>query len=229
MLCSTIQVSQAVTQDYPDLELNTGLEVIAGLLYVPLSAGGRDFIAFLRKGQPREVRWAGRPYKDGEARNVLEPRASFRLWLETVAGRCRLWSDEHLETAGVLALVYGKVGAFAITSNIFFGDATCLSLGFQFIEVWRQKENALQTTKLTNLLLSNASHEGTYLPVSFRRHINSRLSTDATQSYHKVRHFQFAVPVRSYVSYTVILSWLLMVHWILRLARTSASRMLHQK
>jgi hypothetical protein len=30
----------------------------------------------------------------------------------------------------------------------------------QFIEVWRQKENALQTTKLTNLLLSNASHEG---------------------------------------------------------------------
>ena len=106
---STIQVSQAVTQDYPDLHLNTGLEVIAGLLYVPLSSGGRDFIAFLRKGQPREVRWAGRPYKDGEARNVLEPRASFRLWSETVAGRCRSWSDEHLETAGVLALVYGKV------------------------------------------------------------------------------------------------------------------------
>ncbi|KAH9922613.1 uncharacterized protein B0H18DRAFT_1017063 [Fomitopsis serialis] len=132
----TIQVSQAVTQDYPDLHLNTGLEVIAGLLYVPLSAGGRDFIAFLRKGQPREVRWAGRPYKDGQTPNVLEPRASFRLWSETVAGRCRAWSDEHLETAGVLALVYGK-----------------------FIEVWRQKESALQTTKLTNLLLSNASHE----------------------------------------------------------------------
>lgn len=29
----------------------------------------------------------------------------------------------------------------------------------QFIEVWRQKESALQSTKLTNLLLSNASHE----------------------------------------------------------------------
>ncbi|CCL99470.1 uncharacterized protein FIBRA_01488 [Fibroporia radiculosa] len=132
----TIQVSQAVTQDYPDLQLANGLEVIAGLLYVPLSAGGRDFIAFLRKGQPRQVRWAGRPFKDGEQRNILEPRASFRTWSETVAGRCRAWSDEHLETAGVLALVYGK-----------------------FIEVWRQKESALQTTKLTNLLLSNASHE----------------------------------------------------------------------
>jgi len=47
-----------------------------------------------------------------------------------------VWTDEQLETAGVLALVYGK-----------------------FIEVWRQKENALQTTRLTNLLLSNASHE----------------------------------------------------------------------
>ncbi|PIL35229.1 transporter [Ganoderma sinense ZZ0214-1] len=134
---NTLQVSQAVTVDYPDLKLTTGLEVIAGLLYVPLSAGGRDFIAFLRKGQPRQVKWAGRPQKgDDGPRSVLEPRASFKTWAETVAGRCRVWSDDHLETAGVLALVYGK-----------------------FIEVWRQKESALQTTKLTNLLLSNASHE----------------------------------------------------------------------
>ncbi|KAI0643021.1 hypothetical protein C8Q79DRAFT_202229 [Trametes meyenii] len=133
---TTLQVSQAVTVDYPDLQLSNGLEIIAGLLYVPLSAGGRDFIAFLRKGQPRQVNWAGRPYKTEDQANVLEPRRSFRTWSEMVAGRCRAWTDEHLETAGVLALVYGK-----------------------FIEVWRQKESALQTTKLTNILLSNASHE----------------------------------------------------------------------
>ncbi|KAF9462987.1 Tco3, phytochrome related signal transduction histidine kinase, partial [Collybia nuda] len=134
----TIQASQAVTNDFPDLQLTTGLEIIAGLLYVPLSSGGKDFIAFLRKGQPRHVHWAGKPYKDGaDTRATLEPRKSFRIWSETVAGRCRAWIDEQLETAGVLALVYGK-----------------------FIEVWRQKENALQTTKLTSLLLSNASHEG---------------------------------------------------------------------
>jgi light-regulated signal transduction histidine kinase (bacteriophytochrome) len=134
-----MQVSQAVTVDFPDLELSTGLEVIAGLLYVPLSSGGKDFIAFLRKGQPREVHWAGRPHKadatDVQAR--LEPRTSFKVWSQVVAGRSRQWTDEQLETAGVLALVYGK-----------------------FIEVWRQKESALQTTKLTNILLSNASHEG---------------------------------------------------------------------
>jgi light-regulated signal transduction histidine kinase (bacteriophytochrome) len=107
----TIQVSQAVTKDFPDLQLATGLEIIAGFLCVPLSQGGTDFIAFLRKGQPRAVRWAGKPYKDGAdgQRASLEPRASFKVWSETVAGRCRVWTDEQLETAGVLALVYGKV------------------------------------------------------------------------------------------------------------------------
>ncbi|ESK91233.1 phytochrome-like protein [Moniliophthora roreri MCA 2997] len=134
---NSIQVSQAVTTDFPDLRISTGLEVVAGLLYVPLSSGGKDFIAFLRRGQPRHVHWAGKPFKVGtEASAVLEPRKSFKTWSEKVAGRCRTWTDEQLETAGVLALVYGK-----------------------FIEVWRQKESALATTKLTNLLLSNASHE----------------------------------------------------------------------
>ncbi|TFY72877.1 hypothetical protein EVG20_g157 [Dentipellis fragilis] len=138
-----IQVSQAVTKDFPDLQLSTGLEIIAGLLYVPLSSGGKDFIAFLRKGQPRSVHWAGKPFKEGGAEKAnLEPRRSFKVWSETVAGRCRNWTDEQLETAGVLSLVYGK-----------------------FIEVWRQKETALQTTKLTNILLSNAGHEGRVLRV----------------------------------------------------------------
>ncbi|KAF8208675.1 hypothetical protein K438DRAFT_1573576 [Mycena galopus ATCC 62051] len=133
---TTIQVSQAVTTDFEDLALSAGLEVIAGMLYVPLSSEGKDFICFLRKGQPRHVHWAGNPNVKTQPDTMLEPRKSFKVWSETVAGRCRVWTDEQLETAGVLALVYGK-----------------------FIEVWRQKENALQTTRLTNLLLSNASHE----------------------------------------------------------------------
>ncbi|KAJ7163265.1 hypothetical protein C8R46DRAFT_1177450 [Mycena filopes] len=135
---TTIQVSQAVTADFEDLDLTltAGLEVVAGMLYVPLSSEGKDFICFLRKGQPRHVHWAGNPNTKAQPDAVLEPRKSFAIWSETVAGRCRVWTDEQLETAGVLALVYGK-----------------------FIEVWRQKENALQTTRLTNLLLSNASHE----------------------------------------------------------------------
>lgn len=99
-----------MVKDFPDLELSTGLEVIAGLLYVPLSSGGKDFIAFLRRGQPRDVHWAGRPQKQGVgARASLEPRKSFKIWSEVVAGRCRAWTDEQMETAGVLSLVYGKV------------------------------------------------------------------------------------------------------------------------
>ena len=112
-----MQVSQAITTDYPDLQLSTGLDAIAGLLYVPLSSGGRDFIAFLRKGQPRQVKWAGRPFRQGEEHATLEPRTSFKLWSETVAGRSRIWTDEQLETAGVLALVYGKVSVESVLQH----------------------------------------------------------------------------------------------------------------
>lgn len=73
-------MSQSVVKDFPDLQLPSGLEVIAGLLCVPLSRGGKDFIAFLRKGQLRDVHWAGRPYRDTTTESILEPRKSFKVW-----------------------------------------------------------------------------------------------------------------------------------------------------
>ncbi|CAE6456618.1 unnamed protein product [Rhizoctonia solani] len=110
-----MQVSQSVKADFPDLKLPTGLDVVAGLLYVPLSPGGKDFIALMRKGQLRDVHWAGKPFKPGGGPNaILEPRKSFKAWTETVSGRCRAWTDEQLETAGVLALVYGKVRSWIV-------------------------------------------------------------------------------------------------------------------
>ncbi len=129
--------SQDVRRDFPDMVTHTGLHVIAGLLLVPLSGSGVDFIAFLRKTQLRHVNWAGKPFKDGkEGQAALEPRKSFKVWSETVEGTCRAWKDEELETASVLCLVYGK-----------------------FISVWRQREQALHYNQLNRLLLSNASHE----------------------------------------------------------------------
>ena len=136
---TSVTNSMDVQLDFPDLRYSPGISLIAGLLLVPLSISGNDFIVFFRKGQTREVKWAGNPYekfvKEG-TEGYLEPRKSFRTWSETVVGKCREWTEEQIETAAVLCLVYGK-----------------------FIEVWRQKEAALQNSELTKILLANSAHE----------------------------------------------------------------------
>lgn len=134
-----VMTSTDITQDFPDLRYQPGFHAVAGMLIVPLTVGGNDFIVFFRKGQLREVKWAGNPYekfvKEG-TEGYLEPRKSFKTWSETIVGKCREWTEEEVETASVLCLVYGK-----------------------FIEVWRQKEAALQNSQLTRLLLANSAHE----------------------------------------------------------------------
>ena len=136
---TSVTNSTDIRRDFPDLRYSPGISVIAGLMLVPLSDSGSDFIVFFRKGQLREVKWAGNPYekflKEG-TEGYLEPRKSFRTWSETVVGKCREWTEEQIETAAVLCLVYGK-----------------------FIKVWKQKEAALQTSELTRLLLANSAHE----------------------------------------------------------------------
>ena len=136
---SAVHTSPDIATDFPDLRYAPGLKFLAGLLYVPLSHHGEDFIVFFRKGVSQEVKWAGNPYekfvKEG-TEGYLEPRTSFKSWSETIVGRCRDWTEEEVETASVLCLVYGK-----------------------FIDVWRQKEAALQNSQLTKLLLANSAHE----------------------------------------------------------------------
>jgi signal transduction histidine kinase len=108
------------------------------MLYIPLTAkAGQDFIVFFRKSQTIEVQWAGKPYKDevhSEAAS-LEPRKSFKTWSEMIIGRSRPWSDGQVECAGVLALICGK-----------------------FIQVWREKKEAMASNQLTAILLLNTSH-----------------------------------------------------------------------
>ncbi|MCJ1395652.1 Light-sensor Protein kinase [Xylographa bjoerkii] len=136
---TSVMSSQDIVTDFPDLRYTPGFTVLTGLLFVPLSVEGSDFIAFFRKGQQREVKWAGNPYEKyvrGGTEGYLEPRKSFKTWSETIVGKCREWTEEQIETAAVLCLVYGK-----------------------FIEVWRQKEVALQNSQLTRLLLANSAHE----------------------------------------------------------------------
>lgn len=75
-------MTQDVLNSYPDIKSDAGPHTISGVLLVPLSTGGRDFMAFLRKGQRHEVKWAGRPTKD-ESKS-LEPRVSFKVRLAQV-------------------------------------------------------------------------------------------------------------------------------------------------
>jgi light-regulated signal transduction histidine kinase (bacteriophytochrome) len=136
---TAVTTSMDIKEDFPDLNYPPGFQVVAGMLLVPLSSAGHDFIAFFRRGQLREVKWAGNPYEKvirSGTNAFLEPRKSFKVWSETIVGKCREWTEEEVETAAVLCLVYGK-----------------------FIEVWRQKEAALQTSQLTKLLLANSAHE----------------------------------------------------------------------
>lgn len=104
---TSVLTTQDIREDFPDLHYPPGFNKIAGFLYVPLSIGGNDFIVLFRKGQAREVKWAGNPYEKVVKSNHLEPRSSFKAWHETVIGKCREWSEEQVETAAVLCLVYG--------------------------------------------------------------------------------------------------------------------------
>lgn len=117
---TSVVASQDIASDFPDLRYPPGFQVIAGLLYVPLSVGGSDFIVFFRRGQIKEVRWAGNPYekivRDGTA-GYLEPRSSFKTWSETVIGKCREWNEEQVETAAVLCLVYGMFWSNSLHST----------------------------------------------------------------------------------------------------------------
>ncbi|KAJ5771077.1 uncharacterized protein N7511_003128 [Penicillium nucicola] len=136
---SSVLASHDISKDFPDLHYAPGLKAISGLLYVPLSTAGSDFIVFFRRGQLTEIKWAGNPYeisKRKETAGYLEPRQSFKAWQETVLSQSREWTETDVETAAVLCLVYGK-----------------------FIKVWRQKEAAMQTSQLTRLLLANSAHE----------------------------------------------------------------------
>ncbi|POW13464.1 hypothetical protein PSTT_03678 [Puccinia striiformis] len=135
----TLQVSTDIQQTFPDIDYPGGTASISGVLVIPLSRSGQDFIL---PAQSKEIHWAGNPHEqpfskdDSNHSHNLEPRKSFKIWSETVKGRSKAWTDEQLETGAVVSLVYGK-----------------------FIDVWRQKEAAVQNNQLRALLLGNASHE----------------------------------------------------------------------
>jgi light-regulated signal transduction histidine kinase (bacteriophytochrome) len=53
---TSVITSQDIKEDFPDLRYPPGFSVIAGILLVPLSVGGNDFIVFFRRGVTKEVK-----------------------------------------------------------------------------------------------------------------------------------------------------------------------------
>ncbi|PLB44915.1 sensor histidine kinase/response regulator [Aspergillus steynii IBT 23096] len=165
---NSVLASHNVKRDFPDLHFQPGFKTISGMLYVPLSADGMDFIVFFRRGQLTEIKWGGNPYAKKFVGNHLEPRGSFQVWKETVLDQSREWTESEVETAAIMCLVYGK-----------------------FIKVWRQNEAALQDSQLTKLLLANSAHEVrtplnaviNYLEIALEGTLDNETRDNLTKSY----------------------------------------------
>ncbi|KAJ5096797.1 hypothetical protein N7456_007518 [Penicillium angulare] len=134
---TSILASHDIGHDFSDLVYKPGLKRISGLLYVPISPNGQDFIIFFRLGQVTTITWAGNPHKSTDGGiGPLTPRQSFKEWREITLTRSKEWSQSDISTAGILGSVYGK-----------------------FIQVWRQKDILKRNSQLTRLLLANSAHE----------------------------------------------------------------------
>jgi len=76
-------------------QFDFGTEV-AGLLAIPLSSLGRDFLVFFRSEESFNIEWAGEPKKTVVTSihgDRLTPRGSFETWREEVRGQSSPWTD----------------------------------------------------------------------------------------------------------------------------------------
>ncbi len=83
----------------------------AGLLAMTLSASEPWMVMWFRAEETEVVNWAGNPHKPvstGEG-GILNPRASFEAWTETVRGRARRWTIPEIEAAGRLRIAVTNV------------------------------------------------------------------------------------------------------------------------
>lgn len=85
----------------------------------------------------KNVYWGGNPNKSDDPKDRLVPRASFSKWIQVVQKRSTVWTRDDIEVAAIVQLVY-----------------------WRYIDIWRQRDAAVKSNKLKNLLLANVSHEG---------------------------------------------------------------------
>lgn len=92
---TSVMASQKITHDFPDLIYAPGFSNIAGLIAIPLSRSGSDFLVFFRKEQLMEMHWAGNTQERLELLGTenVEPTASFQRWVEHVTQTSWEWTE----------------------------------------------------------------------------------------------------------------------------------------
>jgi light-regulated signal transduction histidine kinase (bacteriophytochrome) len=100
-LGGTTHASTRLAEQIPEAEAFA--HKVTGALVLPLSRGTRDSLVLWRRPLERVVTWAGDPEKAVAAPGkLLQPRASFAAWSETVRGRSAEWGAEECEIAARL-------------------------------------------------------------------------------------------------------------------------------
>ncbi|CZR59465.1 related to phytochrome [Phialocephala subalpina] len=180
---SKVFSSHSIRKDCPHFSNSMNLAIISGMLVIPLNPPNADFLVFFRKGVLKEISWAGNPYEKANApgRTYLEPRSSFQRWSEQVVGTSREWTEDQVESAGVLATLYGRfievytwlpyiLLEFKLADQLrSLGDhrSSFPSFGTSLFQAstnypalpGRQKEAIVQKNRMTRLLIQNAGHE----------------------------------------------------------------------
>ncbi|KAF4154839.1 hypothetical protein CNMCM6069_008809 [Aspergillus lentulus] len=130
VLCST-----DMARDFPDLNYTPGFNYLSNLLYVPLSADGREFIVFFKAPQCAVTFRAG---TDDNARSLGQGQPKDLGSEAKVVDRgTDVWDAGDLQKGVFLSLIYRAM----------------------LKEVWQQKETTMQSTQLMRLLLANCAHE----------------------------------------------------------------------
>ncbi|MDX6807634.1 histidine kinase dimerization/phosphoacceptor domain -containing protein, partial [Terrihabitans rhizophilus] len=85
--------------------------VASGMLSITLSAAQPWVVMWFRAERLQVIDWAGNPHKGTEPGpgGVLNPRASFDAWRETVRGRSLPWSLAETESAGRLRIHVSEI------------------------------------------------------------------------------------------------------------------------
>jgi hypothetical protein len=75
---------------------------------------------------------------------------------EIVRGRSRPWTNEQVEKASILRLLFSEVRSWKSCCNL----AVFTRPSLQFVGLWGRKDLALQVANVTDSLLTDASRDG---------------------------------------------------------------------